>query len=85
VSEKISRIFPLFGSGKDPEPNQNSWKLSAEGAGDAQFLRTWFELDSDLDASRRINRGTIMGIVIVCAISGGFWTGVGLLASWLFR
>jgi hypothetical protein len=85
VSYKFSRIFPLFGSGNDAEPNQNSWKLSAGGAGDAQFLRTWFEMDSDFDASRRINRGTIIGIVIVFAISGGFWTGVGLLASRLFR
>lgn len=85
MSYKFSRIFPLLGSRKDPGTSQNSWNLSAEGTGDTQYLRTWFEIDSDLDATRRINSGTILGIVIVFAISGGFWTAVGLLASRLFR
>jgi hypothetical protein len=85
VRDKLSRIFPLFGSHKRAESDQNSWNPSAEGVGDAHFLRTWFEIDPDFDARRRLNRGTVMGVLIVFAVSGGFWTAVGLLAARLLR
>lgn len=84
MSEKTARIFPLVGGRTPSDSDRNSSNSSAPGIADAQFLRTWFEYDSETHR-RRFNPGAILGLVIVGTLSAGFWTAIGLLASRLLR
>jgi len=61
---------------------------SPEGSSEMQFLRCWFEYDSQFDEavpSGRINWNAVLGIVLVVGISGGFWAGVGWMVSALLN
>lgn len=61
-----------------------SWKFQ-----DVQFLRSWFELDTEVDrvarrskGSRdRVNWNAVTGLAVMAVVSGGFWAGVGLLIA----
>lgn len=49
------------------------------------FLSSWLE-DGGVDEPRRyVNWGAIAGLAISLVISGGFWAGVGMLATRFLR
>ena len=48
------------------------------------FLSSWLDGDGDNDREkprRRINWGAIAGLAVSFVISGGFWTGIGVLVA----
>ncbi len=51
------------------------------------FLSSWLEEDDvDVEQSgRRINWGAVAGLALSLVISGGFWAGVGFVASRLMH
>ncbi len=52
------------------------------------FLQSWFEEDSKLDqpgSPGRINWNAVLGLVLVCGISAGFWAGVGWMVAALLN
>jgi hypothetical protein len=60
---------------------------SIENTAEPYFLRTWLEYDSELERrSRAISNGDrLLGLLLVFAVSGAFWTGVGLLVERLLK
>jgi hypothetical protein len=54
---------------------------------DMQFLRSWFELDSEVDRTRsrpkagQLNWDAVTGLAVMAVVSGGFWAGVGMLIT----
>ena len=61
---------------------------SSPGSPDAQFLRTWLEDDSDLDANAAeggINWGALSGLALAIVVSATFWTGVGWIVAHIWR
>jgi hypothetical protein len=53
---------------------------------DVQFLRSWFELDTEVDRvgserGKRANWNALYGFAVMAVVSGGFWFGVGLLIA----
>ena len=64
------------------------WSDPPEKFGDVQFLRSWFEFNSeDGEECRphRVNWNAILGLALVAAISAAFWTGVGFLTAHFLR
>lgn len=64
-----------------------SLKISVPGAWsgsdkfrDMQFLRSWLELDSQVE----VRRGSVWGLALIVGISTGFWTGMVFLIARLF-
>jgi hypothetical protein len=61
---------------------------TTDGTSESQLLGTWVEYDPEFDEDslgHPLNRWTILGIAIVIATSGAFWTGMGLLINHLLR
>lgn len=83
MSEKVSKLFPVA--------RTNNAELATapplpENSPESNFLRAWFEYDCDPSNPQRRHRwGTLMGLVMVVGISGGFWTGIGFLIARLLR
>jgi hypothetical protein len=64
------------------------WGSAPEDSNDAQFLRSWFEYDSDQEpdvARGRINWGTVSGLAIAVAVSATLWAGLGWMVSLIWR
>jgi hypothetical protein len=53
----------------------------------ATFLRSWVVYDSreDDEPAFRLNWNVALGMLLVTGISAGFWTGVGLLVSQVWK
>jgi hypothetical protein len=74
--------------GPTDELTERLWSTS-EKFRDMQFLRSWFELDPEVDQVRprlglngsNVNWNAVMGLAVMAGISVGFWTGVGLLIA----
>ena len=64
---------------------QGPWSAPSGNPGDMQFLRSWLEYASELDgdgvARGRVNWGALLGLTLAVGVSGGFWTGIGLLIA----
>jgi hypothetical protein len=61
---------------------------TTDGTSESQLLGTWVEYDPEFDEDslgHPLNRWTILGIAIVIATSGAFWTGMGLLINHFLR
>jgi hypothetical protein len=89
MSNKI-QPFPPAGTGRATTKFgvPNPWSVPPGSLRDAHLLRTWFEYDSELHEARPrkgINWSVIMGMALVITVSAGFWTGVGLLATRLWK
>jgi hypothetical protein len=74
--------------GPADELTEKLWSTS-EKFRDVQLLRSWFELDTEVDrvGSRsrdsrdRIDWNAVVGFAVMAVVSGGFWTGLGLLIA----
>lgn len=74
--------------GPADELTEKLWSTS-EKFRDVQFLRSWFELDTEVDqvgsrskGSRdRVNWNALFGFAVMAVVSGGFWAGIGLLIA----
>jgi uncharacterized membrane protein len=69
-----------------PEELTEQLANTSEKFRDMQFLRSWFELDSEVSQVRpssrnRVNWNLVMGLAVMGVVSGGFWAGVGLLIA----
>ena len=69
-----------------PEELTEQLGSTSEKFRDMQFLRSWFELDSEVSQVRqssrdRINWNAVMGLAVIAGVSGGFWAGLGLLIA----
>lgn len=88
MNNRFPRLFPhitvrnlLPRTSKLPTPTSDS-------TSESQLLPTWVEYDPEFDEdsfAHPLNRWTILGIAIVIATSGAFWTGIGLLINHLVR
>ena len=65
---------------RTPSPNASGRSLP-----ETQFLRTWFEYESDCELDRSSHWGKLLGMAVVLGVSGSFWVGFGLLVSYLAR
>jgi hypothetical protein len=84
MSNTVSKLFSQAGTGSTARLASAClpWRAPAGSLRDIHFLRSWIELDaqkSPTGSGRRINWGKVLGLMLVVAVSGGFWTGVGLL------
>jgi hypothetical protein len=97
MSYRFKQLFPestrgmnlkMAVHGPADEFTEKLWSTS-EKFRDVQFLRSWFELDTEVDrlgsrskGSRdRFNWDAVMGFAVMAGISGGFWAGIGLLIA----
>lgn len=83
MSKKASKLFPVARTNDAELAKAPPLPVSSP---ETNFLRAWFEYDSGLGNPEHRHRwGTLLGVVMVVGISGGFWTGVGLLIARLLR
>ena len=89
MKDKVSQFFPRTRSVQPGmATGMSGWTVGQDGTSETQFLRTWFEFDSQLHRNKqsgRVNWGAIMGLLLVLGISGGAWTGVGYLIAHFAR
>ncbi|HLV88832.1 MAG TPA: hypothetical protein VKV39_17735 [Candidatus Sulfotelmatobacter sp.] len=82
MSEKVSKLLPLARRTKA----ESAAPPLPENSPETHFLRAWFEYDSGFgNPEQRRKWGTLLGLVMVLGISGGFWTGIGLLIARLLK
>ena len=89
MNDRSPRLFPHMVV-PDLQPRTPELSPIATGghSSDSQLLRSWVERDPEFDddmLAHPLSRWTILGIVIVIATSGAFWTGVGLLINYWIR
>lgn len=87
MNDRSPRLFPHIVV-RNLQPRTSDLSITAAGqSSESQLLRTWVEYDPEFDdtLAQPLNRWTILGIVIVIATSGAFWTGVGLLINYWMR
>jgi len=87
VSYRVPQLAPQT-STRGAFPDRRS--PIAEGAHQVRVLRTWVEDDtaSTVDLTihgAKINWSAVLGLVIVFGVSVGFWTGVVLVAKYIWR
>lgn len=88
MNDRSPRLFPhIIVRNLPSRTDAVSPATSNDGPSESQLLRTWVEYDpefGDETLGHPLNRWTILGIAIVIATSGAFWTGMGLLINyWL--
>ena len=70
--------------GPADELKEKLWNTSGKFK-DVQFLRSWFELDTEVDRDGRSgakgNWNRLYGFAVMAVVSGSFWVGVGLLIA----
>ena len=80
---------PYTGTGDTSrwKADQNFSSSSPDDSSEAQFLRSWFEFESKTENGAAAGRkaGLFLGLLVILGISGGFWTGIGLLVAHLVR
>ncbi len=79
----LSWKFALHGPAD--EFTEKLWSASDKFR-DVQFLRSWFELDTEVDRigserGKRANWNALLGFAVMALVSGGFWVGVGMLVT----
>jgi hypothetical protein len=58
------------------------WSIPPASLRDVHFLRSWLELDSELDqanARRRSKWYPVIGMALTIGVSATFWTSIGLI------
>ena len=85
-----SQLFPLSSTRERPlrQRISQAWGSSPSNLQDIKFLRSWLVYDSELESSRtrgRFNWNMVLGLVLASAVSAGFWTGVGLMAAYVWK
>jgi hypothetical protein len=94
MSYRFTQLSPKSTSGMNlkiavhgpaDELTEKLWSTS-EKFRDVQFLRSWFELDTEVDRvgsrlGKRTNWNALYGFAVMAVVSGGFWLGVGLLIA----
>jgi hypothetical protein len=92
MSYKVVQMSPLSASrmARGTTSAQGSWSALPASSLDLAFLKSWLELNPDLDLndlapSRRFNWGAISGFALTVAISASFWAGVAWTVSRVWR
>jgi len=81
MSYKVLQLSPQA-STRISFANQAPW--NPQGSRDIDFLRSWFEDDSDLDLSvvrDRTNWNAIAGLAFTISVSASFWAGIGWMIA----
>jgi hypothetical protein len=88
VNDRSPRLFPQIVARNLRQRASELATPTTDGTSESQLLRTWVEYDPEFDEDspgHPLNRWTILGIAIVVATSGAFWTGMGLLINHFLR
>jgi hypothetical protein len=88
VNDRFPRLFPHIVARNRRQRASEPRTPTTDGTSESQLLRTWVEYDPEFDEDsfgHPLNRWTILGIAIVIATSGAFWTGMGLLINHFLR
>jgi len=85
-----SQLFPLSSTSERPlrQRISQAWGSSPSNLQDMKFLRSWFVYDSELENNRtkgRINWNMVLGLFLATGVSAGFWTGVGLMITHVWK
>jgi hypothetical protein len=85
MSNGVSQPIPPAGPGAVLRfAVQNPGHAPHSNLQDLHFLRSWLEYDSDIDDAlprRGINWYPVFGMLLVVAVSAGFWAGIGLMVT----
>jgi hypothetical protein len=90
MSYRISQLSPQTstrGSGIRVLVNHEG-NSRLDGLRNMQFLRSWFEYDSQAIRAKRgkhLNWNAVWGLGIMVGVSAGFWSGVALVLSRMAR
>jgi hypothetical protein len=60
------------------------WSIPPASLRDVHFLRSWLELDSELDQANPRHRSRwypLLGMALTIGVSATFWTSIGLLVA----
>jgi hypothetical protein len=89
VNNRSPRLFPhIVVRNGHPRASEFSPTPTVDHSLESQLLQTWVEYDPEFDEDtlgHSLNRWTVLGIAIVIATSGAFWTGTGLLINHLLK
>jgi hypothetical protein len=88
VNDRSPRLFPNIIVRNLPQRANELPTPTADVTSESPLLRTWVEYDPECDEDslgHPLNRWTFLGIAIVIATSGAFWTGMGLLINHFLR
>jgi hypothetical protein len=88
VNDRSPRLFPHIVVRNLRRRASELSTPTTDSTSDSPLLRTWVECDPEFDEDllgHPLNRWTILGIAIVIATSGAFWTGMGLLINHFLR
>jgi hypothetical protein len=92
MSYKVVQMSPLATSriARGTITVQDPWSALRGSSLDLAFLRSWLELNPDVDVndfapSGRFNWGAISGLALTVAISASFWAGVAWTVSHVWR
>jgi hypothetical protein len=88
VNDRSPRLFPHIIVRKLRQRANEFPTPTTDGTPESQLLRTWVEYEPEFDEDslgHPLNRWTVLGITIVIATSGAFWTGMGLLINHLMK
>jgi len=85
VNDRSPRLFPhIVVRNLHLRTNELLPTPTSDRSSELQLLRTWAEYDPEFgedSLGHPLNCWTILGIAIVIATSGAFWTGMGLLIN----
>ena len=92
MSYKVVQMSPLASSrmAQGTASVQGSWSALRGNSLDLAFLRSWLELNPDVDVNDfappgRFNWGAISGLALTVAISASFWAGVAWAVNHVWR
>ncbi len=89
MNNRSPSLFPhIIVRNRLPRTEEVPQTSTGDNSLDTQLLRSWVEYDPEFDEpvlGHPLNRWTILGITLVIATSGAFWTGVGLLINHYLR
>ena len=83
-------LFPQSSTDEKPWrlPIQGRWGSLPAHLPDMKLLRSWLVYDSETPAGvvrRRVNWNLLLALAAIVTVSAGFWAGVGLLISRVWK
>lgn len=89
MNNRSPRLFPhIIVRNMSPRTDEVPQTSLADNSSDTQLSGAWIDYDPEFDEQvlgHPLTRWTVLGIAVVIATSGAFWTGVGLLINHFLR
>jgi len=88
MSYRISQLSPQTSTGGSLRVVVSHDGNKLESSRNIQFLRSWFEYDSQslrAKSGKRLNWNAVWGLGIMIGVSASFWSGVALFVSRMAR